>query len=60
MLFIWQLPKNEQLAFYKRIKEVLIKEGVYTLENLENAMNSKIKDLQGLIQKVGVEDEFVQ
>ena len=49
MLFIWQLPKQEQLAFYKRIKARLILDGVYTLENLENAMNSKIKDLQGLI-----------
>lgn len=49
MLFIWQLPKQEQLAFYKRIKAVLIREGVYTLENLENAMNSKIKDIDGLI-----------
>lgn len=49
MLFIWQLPKQKQLNYYKRIKAILIKEGVFTLENLENAMNSKIKDLQGLI-----------
>lgn len=49
IIFICQLPKSEQLKYYKRIKAFLISEGCFILENLENALNSKIKDLQGLI-----------
>lgn len=43
--FIWQLSKREQLGYYKRIKDYLVNEDVYSYENLCNAMNTKIVDL---------------
>lgn len=49
MIFICQLPKIEQLNYYKRIKKALIEEDSYSFENLKEAMSSKVKDLQGLI-----------
>ena len=49
MLFIWQLPKQDQLSYYKRIKAALISEGCYNLENLQSALDSKINDIRGLI-----------
>lgn len=48
-LYICELPKNEKLKYYKQIKKSLIEKGFFNLENLENAMNSKIIDLSDLI-----------
>ena len=49
-MFIYQLSRGEKFAYYKRIKAALIDEGVYTFENLETAMNSKIQDIQDLLR----------
>lgn len=49
-MFIYQLSQGEQFAYYKRIKAALIVKGVYTFENLETAMNSKIQDVQELLR----------
>ena len=48
-MFICQLPKGEQLWWYKSIKAKLISEEVYSYENLRNAMESKIADIADLI-----------
>ena len=47
-MFICQLSKIDRFKLYKRIKAVLIYEGAYTLENIQNALNSKIEDLEGV------------
>lgn len=47
--YVCELPKKEKLKYYKRIKKSLIEKGFFSLENLENAMNSKIIDLSDLI-----------
>lgn len=48
-LFICELSKKEQFEYYKKIKSALIENGVFDFENLENAMNSKIRDIEDLI-----------
>ncbi len=49
MMFICQLPKKEKLEYYKRIKKALLENEVFSYENLVEAMNSKVKDLDGLL-----------
>lgn len=44
-MYICQLPPDEKLRAYKRIKAVLIEAGCLTYENLRNALDSKVKDL---------------
>ena len=41
-VFIWQLPKREQLKYYKGIKSYLLKENEYSYEKLVEAMSDKI------------------
>ena len=48
-MFIWNLSENEKLTYYKRIKSALIEADCFTFENLCEALNNKIADLQGLI-----------
>lgn len=49
-LFICQLSKTERFWYYKAIKRTLLANDCYTFENLAEAMNSKVKDLDGLLE----------
>lgn len=44
-LFIWEYDKKDRLLFYKAIKRRLLEYDLYSFENLENAMNNKVKDV---------------
>lgn len=46
VLFICQLPKRERLYWYREIKKILMQDGLYTYENLKNAMENKIVDIE--------------
>ena len=50
-IFICELPKAEQLKYFKRIKAALIAEGVYTSENVKQAMQNKIKDIEAILSE---------
>lgn len=47
---IRQLSKQEQLSYYKRIKATLIAWEALTVENIINAMDCKINDIDGLLE----------
>lgn len=50
MLFICQLPQNEQDAFIEKVKAYYEKEGIeYTEEMLEELCNEKVKDVIDLV-----------
>lgn len=48
-MYICQLPKQEQFAYYKRIKAYLINNECYSYNEMIIAMNSKLNDLNDLI-----------
>lgn len=48
-MYICQLSQKEQFELYKQIKNTLIQEDAFTFENLSNAMNSKVSDIDGLL-----------
>ena len=41
-IYIWELPKTEQLKYYKAIKNYLVSENEYSYENLVECMSDKI------------------
>lgn len=47
--YICQLAKEEKLRWYKAIKNALVREGAFSYENIRNAMESKIADIEGLV-----------
>ena len=51
-MYICQLSKEEKLRYYKAIKAYLIREESYSLENLQLAMDEKIKDIQDLLFQI--------
>lgn len=50
-MYVCQLSKAKQLTLYKAIKAQLIELGVFSYENISNAMNSKVSDLPYEIQE---------
>ena len=51
-MFICQLERKKRYAIYKAMKAFLISEGLYTQENITNAMGSRVNDLRGLHETV--------
>ena len=48
MMFICELPKREQLMYYKAIKKALVELGCFSYANIKECMTEKVKDLDGL------------
>lgn len=45
-IYIWQLSKSDIFRIYKAIKKCLIDLDVFSYDNLINALNSRLVDLE--------------
>lgn len=49
-MYVFQLPKTKQLAIYKAVKKALIESNSLTVSNIMDALNSKLSDIDYLLQ----------
>lgn len=45
-IYVRQLSNREMLKIYQKVKSVLINQGVFSYEAIEDALDSKICDLE--------------